>query len=66
MVGVDILETILGEGSTPSYFPKKALDFEGDSRIQYGRGGKGRARRRGEDKMEKKEEAEKIRLEGRG
>lgn len=55
------METILREGSASSYFSDKALDFRRDSRIPYGRGGKGRGK--GEDKMEKKRDNEKIRFE---
>lgn len=61
MIRVDSLETVLGEGFAPSYFLEEALDFGGDDRIVDGRGGKGR--RRGEDKIEKKEETENKRFE---
>lgn len=63
MIRVDSLETVLGEGFAPSYFLEEALDFGGDDRILDGRGGKGRRRGGGEDKMEKKEETENKRFE---
>lgn len=56
---VQRLETILCEGTAPSYFPKGSLELRGNQRKPNGRGRKWNRREGGDDKEEKKEETEK-------